>query len=97
MTEVSEERLARIEADQARMLVLMESLTEKVERRMGETDLWRSRLERTIYGDGNGNPGHHIKLDRLLQAQDRQKWMIRAVVGGVIALAVQAILGGLTG
>lgn len=90
MTDNTDERLARIE-------VMLQQLTATVDQRVVQSDRWRTRIEKTIYGDGNGNPGHHIKLDRLLQAQDRQKWLIRAVVGSVVALAAQAILGGLTG
>lgn len=86
MTDNTDERLARIET-------MLTHLTEKVEQRMAQSDRWRSRIEMTMYGDGNGSIGHNIKLDRLLQAQERQKWLVRTLLAAVIALAVPAILG----
>jgi len=88
---MSEERLARIETDQARILVMLEHLTERVEERIVSDDAWRNKMERIVFGDGNGNPGHHIKLDRLMQDQSRQKWAIRAVGGAAILLVVRAL------
>ena len=104
MSEVTEERIAGIEqrmsgieTSQARMIVLLENLTEKVIDRTNQSDLWRGRVEKTVYGDGNGNPGHHIKLDRLLQAQERQKWTIRTIGAVAIGLALKAAVAALSG
>ena len=88
MTDKTDERLAKIET-------MLGHLTEKIEHRMAHSDQWRSRMEAMIFGNGSV-PGHHIKLDRLLQAQERQKWMVRTLVAAVIALAlpiVRASLG----
>jgi len=100
MTEVTEERIAGIErrmlgieTSQARMIALLENLTEKVMDRTAQSDQWRARLEKTVYGDGNGSPGHHVKLDRLVQAQERQKWLVRTLVAATAGLALKAVLG----
>lgn len=69
---------------------MLQHLTERVEQRMEHSDRWRARMELTVYGDGNGSPGHHIKLDRLLQAQERQKWLIRSLLIAVIGLGMRA-------
>lgn len=84
MTDNTDERLAKIET-------MLGHLTEKIEDRMVQSDRWRNRMETTVYGDGNGSPGHHIKLDRLLQSQERQKWLVRTLVAAVIALALPAV------
>lgn len=98
-----EERLARIEADQARILAVLEHLSEKMESRIAHTDAWRDRVERTVYGDGNGNKGHSIRLDRLEQAQlaareahSRQKKLLATVAGAVIVMVLKAVWGLLT-
>lgn len=99
-----EERLARIEADQARILAVLEHLSEKMETRIAATDAWRVRMERTVFGDGNGTKGHNIRLDRLEQAQlaqekahDRQKKLLATVAGAVVVMALKAVWGLLTG
>jgi len=86
----TEERLQRIEGELARCVMLLEHMTEKMDERTAASDQWRSKVEKTVYGDGNGSPGHHIKLDRLLQAQERQKWVIRTLGAAVIGLALKA-------
>ena len=85
MTDNTDERLARIET-------MLSHLTEKIDARITQSDQWRNRMERIVYGDGNGAPGHHIKLDRLLQAQERQKWLVRTLLAVVAALTIPAIV-----
>lgn len=88
MTDNTDERLARIET-------MLLHITDKIDGRIASSDQWRSRIERIVFGDGNGTPGHHVKLDRLVQAQERQKWLVRTLVAAVGALVAQAALGGL--
>jgi len=98
-----EERLARIEADQARILAVLEHLSEKMENRISQTDAWRERVGRTLYGDGNGTKGHSIRLDRLEQAaiaareaHSRQKKLLGTVAAAVVVMALKAVWGLLT-
>lgn len=95
---MDEQRLARIEADQARILAVLEHLSEKMESRISATDAWRSRIDRVVFGDGNGTNGHTIRLDRLEQAAaasqratDRQKKVLATVVGAVVVMALKAV------
>ena len=88
---MTEQRLAHIEAQQERVLTLLEALGEKMEHRIRESDAWRKKIERTVYGDGNGVKGHNIRVDRLEQAGERQKWLVRTVMGAVVVLALRQL------
>lgn len=87
----TEERLSNIEQGQARVLTLLEGLSEKMETRIASSDVWRARTERTLYGDGNGHPGHTLRIDRLEQTGERQRWLSRTMLGAVVALAIRAV------
>lgn len=83
----TESRLAAVERSNERIIVLLESLTEKVSSRIGSTDAWRARTDKILMGDGNGSKGHNVRLDRVEQALERQKWIGR-LLGSAVALAL---------
>jgi hypothetical protein len=90
---------AKIEADQAKILALLEGLAEKVEDRHEKDDVRYERLARVIYGE-NGKkdaPGLLVRLDRLEQAQERSKWFARTVGGAAVALALAGLWALLAG
>lgn len=93
---MTEERLARIEADQARILSGLENISEKVDEGFAHADERHARMELVIYGDGNGRKGHNIRLDRLEQTAERQKWLVRTIGGGLLLLAARAAVSFLT-
>lgn len=93
---MSDERLRTIEQQQERILVLLEGLTAKMHDRIRASDEWRAKVDRALWGDGNGQKGHNVRLDRLEQAQERQKWFTRAVGGAVVTAAVAALWALLT-
>jgi hypothetical protein len=86
MSDPTEERLARIE-------VLLENLTSKVGVHQQEAAGHYQRLERTMYGDGNGYKGMVVRMDRLEQESERRVWRDRAVVAAVLGLLSKTILG----
>jgi len=91
MTEQTESRLAEVERKQDRMLLLLETLTEKVGEHMESAKEAHEKFARVLFGDGNGRPGHNVRLDRLEQGAERQKWFLRTV-GGALALMVLKML-----
>lgn len=80
------QRLAAIEAQQARIVALLEGLSAEVHRQV-EAD---EEVRRTIFGDGNGHKGLVVKIDRLEQDSTRARWLWRAVVGALVPLIVAA-------
>lgn len=76
-------RLARIEE-------LLKHLTARMEERIAHSDRWRLSIERMLKGDGNGYRGMLVRLDRLEQAADRQRWLIRSLWTALIPLALKA-------
>ena len=85
-----EQRLADIDRKQDRTCLLLEQLAGKVEERIEQDDRRHERVAHTIYGN-NGSAGVLIKLDRLEQAHERQKWTVRTALGAVVVLFVGAI------
>lgn len=92
-----EERLRKIEVQQAEVLTLLRGLMDKLEQQTENNDAWRAKVDRILVGDGNGTKGHNVRLDRLEQAAERQKWMVRSILVPVALLVVEAIQGLLTG
>jgi len=88
----TQERLSKIEVTQERILTLLESLSEELRSRAEEGEA----VERLLYGH-NGAPGLVIRLDRLEQAQERGRWVTRAVVGAVVTLLVGGVWSALAG
>lgn len=95
---MSEERLARIEADQARILAVLEHLTSKVDDRDEKADQWRASIDLTLHGDGNGHRGLLVRLDRLEMAQQaqekaraKQTKLLMTVAAACASLAVKAV------
>jgi hypothetical protein len=88
-----DQRLAEIERTQERVLVLLESLTKQVGEQATADREWRARHDLMVSGDGNGNPGLRLRVDRLEQSAERAKWTVRAVATAVIGLAAKAVLG----
>ena len=82
-----EERLAKIEAQQAETLALLRALAEKVDERQNDT----TRHARVLYGM-NGHPGLLIRLDRLEQAHGLQKWLVRTLGGAVVTLVLWMLM-----
>ena len=91
MEQMTESRLRTLEVQNAEILTLLRTLAEKVEKRIEGTDVWRSQIDLTLVGDGNGRKGHNVRLDRLEQSAERQKWLTRTVAAGVILLALKAV------
>ena len=85
-----DQQLADINRKQDRTCLLLEQLAEKVDGRIEADDRRHERVARTLYGD-NGSAGLLIKLDRLEQAHDRQKWTVRTALGAVVVLFVAGI------
>lgn len=82
----NDERLAEIERTQERILVLLEGLASKVAEQQTADRDWRKAVDLRLHGDGNGNRGMFVRLDRLEQSQERSRWALRAVVTAVLAL-----------
>ena len=89
--EMQEERLRKMELQQAEILSVLRSLTEKMDDRIEQSEKWRQKVDMILIGDGNGRKGHNVRLDRLEQAADRSKWALRVVGAGLIMLALRAI------
>lgn len=88
--EMEEQRLARIEAQQERIVVLLQSLAERVEDRIDATDEWRGQIERRLHGGNGSGDGLVVRLDRVEQALERGRWLTRAIGGAVVTLVVGA-------
>lgn len=88
-----ESRLADIERTQERVVVLLEALTKQVGDQAREDGAWRQRVDLLTHGDGNGNRGMLVRIDRLEQSAERARWTIRTLVGSVLALAGKTISG----
>lgn len=81
-----EERLSRIEAQQERLIVVTEGIADRLKR----TDDDQAKVENVLHGkDATG--GMIVRLDRLEQAQERTRWLTRAIVGAVVSLLVGGI------
>lgn len=91
MTDMNDNRLRALEIQSAEILTLLRSLSDKVDDRTDLSNAWRSRVDKILIGDGNGSKGHNVRLDRLEQAQERHKWMGRALLVPVFLLALQAV------
>ena len=76
---MSDERLARIEA-------LLERLTARVEEHIAKTD----ETDRTVR---SGERSLLVRIDRLEQSGERQRWLVRSVIAAVVVLAVRAVSG----
>lgn len=85
MTADDGDRFSAIERKLDHTCFVVESLSEQMQKHTELEMAWNDRLTRTIYGY-NGTPGLLLKLDRLEQAQERQKWLVRAVVGAMLGL-----------
>lgn len=89
---MTEDRLRKIEAQQAETLTLLKVLTEKVDDRIEQDDVRYQRYARLIYGE-NGKkdaPGFLVRIDRLEQANERYRWLQRAITGAVVTLLAGA-------
>ncbi len=78
----TEERLTAIEVTQAKALVVLEALDEKMD-----------RVDRTLVGDGNGMKGHNVRLDRLEQAAAGIRRLFYGLLVPVALLLVKAVAG----
>lgn len=90
MPEVHDTRLRALEVQTAEILTLLRGLAKKIEDRIEASDVWRKQVDSILKGDGNGNKGHNVRLDRLEQAAERNKWMVRSLFLPVLFLAVKA-------
>lgn len=77
-----EEKLQAIEVTQAKTLVVLEGLDEKMD-----------KVERILVGDGNGMKGHNVRLDRLEQAAAGARRLFYALVVPVALLVMKAVAG----
>lgn len=50
------------------------------------------RIYKTVYGDGNGETGHVVMLDRLRQSANQSKWITRAIALPVIGTVIIYII-----
>jgi hypothetical protein len=94
---MNDEWMRKIEVQQAEVLTLLRKLGEKVDARIEADDEWRRKTDRILYGDGNGYRGHNVRLDRLEQAAERSKWIMRCVLVPVLLMALKALSDILTG
>lgn len=53
-----------------------------------------TRLERTLYGDGNGDPGLRMKVDRLEQSRlaGKDRASLYVAAGGVLLVVIIELL-----
>lgn len=72
-------------------MVLLESLTQKVDDRIVASNQWRRDIELLLRGDGNGYHGVVVRLDRVEQYLARVRWVVRTLVGAVLALGAAAM------
>jgi hypothetical protein len=89
--DMTESRLRAIEVAQAEVLTLLRALSSKMDEQIKEGDDWRHKVERILYGDGNGYKGHNVRLDRLEQAHDRSRRFFWGLLVPVILLALKAL------
>lgn len=88
-----EERLRDIELSQVAILAAVENLAATMEDRIQDTDDWRAKVDGILRGDGNGQKGHNVRLDRLEGAYKRLARVGWLLVTGVLALALRALWG----
>ena len=84
--------LASIARAQDKTLIIVENLAEKVAERIEHTDAWRDRTDLILMGDGNGRKGHNVRIDRLEQANERQRWLTRLMMGALVLSILNAVL-----
>ena len=88
---MNDQWMRKIEVAQADVLTLLRALSIKMDEQIREGDDWRHKVERILYGDGNGYKGHNVRLDRLEQAHDRSRRFFWSLLVPVILLALKAI------
>jgi hypothetical protein len=82
-------RLIAIEKTLERCITLLEGV-ETAQQDRAETDRTRwAKLDNLIYGR-NGAAGVLVRVDRLEQTAERQKWFIRVLIVKVAALFIAA-------
>lgn len=89
---MSEERLARIEAQQVETITLVKGLASKVEDQIDQIGLWKTRVERSLYGS-NGTLGIVVQLALLDAAYKRQQMTSRILLGAIMPLLAGVIWG----
>lgn len=62
-----------------------------IDRKYGEIEKDVNKLSKTVYGDGNGNKGLNIKIDRLEQDKEKQKTHNKYLWSAITTAAVAAI------
>lgn len=92
MPEVHDTRLRALEIQSAEILTLLRGLAKKIDDRIEASDVWRKQVDSILKGDGNGNKGHNVRLDRLEQAAERNKWLVRSLLVPVLFLAGKALI-----
>ena len=67
--------------------------TERVVRLEGESEVLNKKLDRVLYLlEGNGTPGIIVRVDRLDQTAEADKWIRRVFIGAVVvAIAGMAV------
>ncbi len=85
-----EERLSKIEQKQERLLVLVETLAVSMTKHIDDGETWRDKIEGILLGNGD-KPGLLIKHDRLEQAHERSRWVVRTIGATVIGLVATAL------
>ena len=88
---LTEDRLRNLEVASAEILVLLRNLDEKMGARIAASDGWRARVDKILIGDGNGQKGHNVRLDRLEQGAERSKWVVRSLLVPVILMALKGM------
>lgn len=89
--QITEERLRKMEVQQAEILTLLRGLSEKIDGRIYATDNWRHRVDLILVGDGNQVKGHTVRLSSLESDRERSKWIMRTIGGGLLFLLLQAL------
>ena len=86
-----EERIGALHTDQASVLATLKNIDEKLTSHARDQENLEARVERTLHGDGDKNIGMSVRIDRLEQAQEREKWAMRTIGAAVISLMVGAV------
>lgn len=85
------ERLARVEArlDSVEQTAQagFSALSDQLKSVHACIDKVDQRIEASLHGS-MAQPGLVVRLDRLEQAQERTRWLTRAIIGAVVTLAV---------
>tara|TARA_R110000803_G_scaffold20201_3_gene52218 strand:- start:755 stop:1048 length:294 start_codon:yes stop_codon:yes gene_type:complete len=83
MSDHDSERLGKIEKEQIRTNMLLSNLSENIREQNERSEKHDQLVDETLF---NTERGHNIRVDRLEQNASQQKWWLRSLALGIIAL-----------